>query len=109
LAMPAISTGLHWIAAVDADDNATALAESLLARIGHDIPLIDGASTGQADGMTWSIVIAPWTAEGDAAQHAGVTLHRVAVTVTWPGISQPKSRELITRMLAPPPDATRPA
>jgi len=103
LAVPAISTSLGRTASIAAEDQATTLAETLLARVGHDIPLVDGTATGQAGDLSWAMAITTWRNEGDAAQHAGVTLHRVLVTVSWPGISQMQSEQLVSLRLAPPP------
>jgi general secretion pathway protein I len=101
LATTAISTSLGRTASIAAEDRATMLAQTLLTRVGHDIPLVDGTAAGQQDDLSWTVAIAPWLNEGDATQHAGVTLHRVVVTVTWPGISQPQSERLVSLRLAP--------
>jgi general secretion pathway protein I len=101
LAIPAISESLGRTAAIARQDAATTLAETLMVRVGRDIPLIDGNMAGQDGGLDWTLAITPWANEGDAVQHAGVTLHRVVVTVTWPGISRTQTQRLVSLRLNP--------
>jgi len=102
-AIPAITTSLSRSASIALEDQATTLAQTLLARVGYDISLIDGDAAGHAGALAWTVTITPWLNEGDGSQHGGVTLHRVAVTVSWPGVSQPQSTQLVSLLLAPPP------
>ena len=54
------STGLRATTATDRQAAAVMLAQSLLDRIGQDIPLTAGEQAGMSeDGLRWSIVIAP--------------------------------------------------
>ena len=54
------STGLRVTAATDRQAAAVMLAQSLLDRIGQDIPLAAGEQAGVADdGLRWSVTIVP--------------------------------------------------
>jgi general secretion pathway protein I len=56
----AFSGGLRATAVVDRQAASVMLAQSLLDRIGQDIPLTAGEQAGVSeDGLRWSIVIAP--------------------------------------------------
>jgi len=56
----AFSTGLRATTVTDRQAAAVMLAQSLLDRIGQDIPLAAGEETGVSeDGLRWSIAIAP--------------------------------------------------
>jgi len=56
----AFSTGLRATAVADRQAAAVMLAQSLLDRIGQDIPLAAGEQAGVSeDGMHWSIAIVP--------------------------------------------------
>jgi general secretion pathway protein I len=56
----AFSTGLRATTVTNQQAAATLLAQSLLDRIGQDIPLAAGEQAGvSADGLRWSIAMAP--------------------------------------------------
>jgi general secretion pathway protein I len=56
----AFSTGLRATTVTDRQAAATLLAQSLLDRIGQDIPLAAGERAGvSADGLRWSITVGP--------------------------------------------------
>lgn len=63
---------------------ASALAQSLLAEIGQDIPLIDGERSGEMDnGQKWRIQIRPYSPH-DVSSGSAIEAHTVQVSV-WSG------------------------
>lgn len=59
-AFQALSGSLGWLDRSRGDRIALALAEALLARVGHDLPLQDREAGGRTpDGLTWRVLINP--------------------------------------------------
>jgi general secretion pathway protein I len=78
-AFRAISGGLHWFDRGGIEQRAVLAAEAELARVGHDLPLQDGAIDGRAaGGFSWHIAITPY-----GSPVAGVQGHRIDVEVGW--------------------------
>jgi general secretion pathway protein I len=78
-AFRAFSGGLYWFGRDGNEEHAVLLAQTELARVGHDIPLQDGIAEGHAaDGFSWRIAITPY-----GRPFAGVQGHLVAVAVDW--------------------------
>jgi prepilin-type N-terminal cleavage/methylation domain-containing protein len=78
-----LSEGLGWVDRSETEQAALQVAESTLARVGHDIPLVDGVRDGRAEpGFDWHLET---TAYGDAASQLQGRLigHTVVVTVSW--------------------------
>lgn len=68
--------------AATAQANAIAVARSILARVGSDIPLADGIQKGLRHGIRWKLSIRPF-GTSDYGQYAVVKPYRVSVTVYW--------------------------
>jgi len=85
----------------DAEErSATMYAESMLARVGADIPLVDGRLTGTDGELIWTIVIAPTAPPDQGAELIVVAPlhgHDVSVSVSWSAGS--KRREFAIRTL----------
>ncbi|MFC3228222.1 hypothetical protein ACFOGJ_13335 [Marinibaculum pumilum] len=82
-AYPAISESLNRLRFDRDGAAAVAVAETLLDRVGYDLPLQPGSQAGTADnGMAWQLAIAPYEAQRPLPQ-SGVTGLQVAVTVRW--------------------------
>lgn len=76
------------------------LAESTLDRVGHDIALDAGASSGNTrDGFAWQVQSAPYTGEAGAAS-GPLMGYLVRVTVSWKERSNPRQVQLTTLRLA---------
>ena len=77
------STGVARIQESETEQQASALAQSLLARAGNDIPLTDGDAAGvEGDGLKWSIHVAPYGSVNDHAAWSS-DAKDVTVTVSW--------------------------
>jgi general secretion pathway protein I len=74
---------------IDAETQALLVARSTMERIGRDLPLQPGATSGKlAGGGRWSLRISPATVAGrPAANLTGVTTYLVVLTVTTPPFS----------------------
>jgi prepilin-type N-terminal cleavage/methylation domain-containing protein len=101
VALPVISESLTGGAAATAEAAAMIEAQSLLARVGQDIGLVDGTLAGHDGDLSWTIEIAPWQPADGTQPGFGVRAHRVAVAVSWPGHNQPQTLRLVTLRLAP--------
>ena len=78
-AFRAISGGLSWLDRDADEQHAVLVAQAELARVGHDIPILDGENDGRADSrFSWHIAITP-----SGAPIGGVQGHRVAIEVGW--------------------------
>jgi hypothetical protein len=59
------------------------VAQSMLGRIGRDLPLAEGRNTGQTpDGFDWSVSISA-DGKGDDGVTGSLTGYGVVVTVAW--------------------------
>jgi general secretion pathway protein I len=96
-AFRAFSGGIYWLDRDGTEQRAILLARSQLARIGHDIPLVDGETDGRAaDGLAWKIAISPY---GSAV--GGLLGHQVAVRVGWRDGREERQIQLQTLRLGP--------
>ena len=85
---------------------AGSLAQSLLARVGAELPLRDGQITGQSDdGIRWRVRIDPYGDGGDRREWP-VAAHQVSAEVSWSDGLQERSLVLTTLRLGPK-EATR--
>lgn len=100
VALAIISESLDSAHSAAAEVTATIEAQSLLARVGREIPLLDGTLAGRAGDLSWTIEIMPWQLEDGARPGFGVQAHRVAISVAWPGRSRQQGLRLITLRLA---------
>jgi general secretion pathway protein I len=97
-------SGLRRGGQIEAERNAVAVAQSILADIGREIPLIDGKAEGDGPGgVRWRVDIRPYGDAGQGLQPepaALVRAHEVSVVVSWgPGAGRAVS--LQTLRLAP--------
>ena len=74
---------------IDAETQALLVARSTMERIGRDLPLQPGATSGKlAGGGRWSLRISPATVAGrPGANLTGVTTYLIVLTVTNPPFS----------------------
>ena len=74
---------------IDAETQALLVARSTMERIGRDLPLQPGATSGKlAGGGRWSLRISPATVAGrPAANLTGVATYLIVLTVTKPPFS----------------------
>jgi general secretion pathway protein I len=80
---------------------AEALALSLLAKIGTELPLRDGEITGQADEQFhWHVYIAPY-GDGSERREWPVAAHQVSAEVLWRDGVTERSLALTTLRLGP--------
>ena len=78
-------TGLRGIATIDDNLRARLLAQSVMAEISYDRRLRPGRLQGRLDQFAWTLSVAPFDDGDPAPQLPGPwTLHRLALTVTWP-------------------------
>jgi len=81
--MHVIANVVGRTAEADLRVGALQVAQSLLDRVGVDVPLADGPSEGEsADRYHWQLQIEPYGEEEDR-QNWPVAAHRVTVTVAW--------------------------
>jgi prepilin-type N-terminal cleavage/methylation domain-containing protein len=75
----AISGGLDRLFSDGQAERAVLLAQAQLARVGHDIALVDGTTDGRdPSGFSWQITVSPYgSGQGVLAGH------RVVVAVAW--------------------------
>jgi general secretion pathway protein I len=100
-AFRALSGGFDRLGRDQKSADALSLAQSTLARVGHDIALQDGAVDGRTkDGFAWRIETIPY---GDAQDLTPGRLigHRVDVTIAWSERHQRREVRLTSLLLAP--------
>lgn len=96
------STALHAAAEADAITRATRVGESLLARLGSEIPLREGVSRGDLDAVYhWQITVSPFQPEA-GLQTWQTPLHAywVEVEVAWDSSRPRAAVKLSTLRLA---------
>jgi general secretion pathway protein I len=84
----AIGPALHRIGTDVAERNAITYAQSLMARVGADVPLVDGTTNGRDGNLSWSVGITPWLApwqKDEQPNFLPLRAHMVKVSVSWPG------------------------
>ena len=82
-AFRALSGGFDWLDHSERGRTGLLLAETMLARVGHDIALQDGQITGRTgDGFSWILETTPY---GDVSLLPPGRLigHQIQVTVSW--------------------------
>ena len=80
---------------------AASLAQSLEARLGVDLPVASGSTTGDFDhDFRWQLDISPYGDDGDRAAWP-LTPYQVLVTVSWPFGDGRRSITLTTLRLGP--------
>jgi general secretion pathway protein I len=78
-----LSSTLRQVSQTDSERNAIALAQSMLARVGADLPLVDGDRTGEAStGAQWRLSIRPYNVTG-RDNLLPMSAHQVSITVSW--------------------------
>src|SRR5262249_147711 len=96
-----MSSSLRQTGRAEAVAEAGALARSLLAKIGTELPLRDGQITGQTDGgFRWQVHIAPY-GDGADRRESPVAAHQVLAEVLWRDGLQERSIVLTTLRLGP--------
>lgn len=96
-----MSDGIHRQQRAKTLTEASALAQSLLARVGTELPLTPGAAKGDsANGFRWEIQVTPY-GNADDAQEWPVAAYKVGVMVFAPSRSERPAANLTTIRLAP--------
>jgi general secretion pathway protein I len=96
------ATGLRNATLSEEYTLATLHAESLLARIGTEIPLSEGMQEGQLDEIyAWRSTVVPYFDEGIDPEATDILTYQVRIEVFWRGTSQARSVMLETLRLAP--------
>jgi prepilin-type N-terminal cleavage/methylation domain-containing protein len=97
LAFRAISGGLSRFDRDADEERAVLVAQAEMARVGHDVAILDGETDGHADRrFSWHIAITRY-----GAPIGGVQGHRVAVEVGWNEERQVRRIRLETVRLGP--------
>jgi general secretion pathway protein I len=101
--MQIFSGGLYNARLTHDYSRALFLAESKLAAVGVEHPLVTGEDGGQVDSdLQWRVVVTPYADGGEAEQLAmPVRLYEVRVRVGWSEGGQERRVELATLRLGP--------
>jgi general secretion pathway protein I len=95
------SEGLHRTGEAEAMAEGGSLAQSLLARLGNELPIARGTTTGEfSNGYRWRLEVAPYGEAGDQRAWP-VAAYTVAAEITWGAEEQQHSLLLKTLRLAP--------
>ena len=99
---PLVGNGLRAAAAVDGQTDAVRLADSVMARVGRDLPLQAGEREVDAgEGYRWRLRIErywPWTEK--YPEPSDVQAWSIELTVYWPGWNGERSLEVHSLRLA---------
>ena len=96
------ATGLRNAGVADDYTRATLYAESILAAIGRETPLTEGARSGPIDDQfSWRGTVDAYTENMPDAEKTRIHAYRVRVEVYWPSLLQTRSVVLETLRLAP--------
>src|SRR5262245_39530224 len=83
--LQAYGTGLRGVAKIDDHLRARLLAQSVMAELSHDRRLRPGSVQGRQDKFVWTLSVTRFDdGETPAQQPNPWTLHRLALTVSWP-------------------------
>jgi general secretion pathway protein I len=96
-----MSYSLHQLAQAEKMAAAASLAQSLLARIGAELPIREGESEGPfPNGYHWHLAIRPY---GDAKEREAwpVGAYTISARITWEDGQDPRSFSLTTLRLGP--------
>jgi general secretion pathway protein I len=100
-AFRALSAGFDRLDSDQKSADALLLAQSTLARVGHDIALQDGAVDGRTkDGFAWRIETVPYGGTQDLPPGRLIG-HRVEVTIAWNERHQRREVRLTSLLLGP--------
>jgi general secretion pathway protein I len=98
----AVSNAVGRTAQSEAITHARFLAQSLLAQVGHEIPVSAGEMTGEdGHGRRWRLQQTPYGDQDDRA-HRRVSVVEVSAEVLWGQGTSARSMTLTTLRLAPP-------
>jgi general secretion pathway protein I len=102
-AFRAFSGALSWVERGEHEQAALLLAQTLLDRVGRDLPLQDGERSGRTpDGMIWQVRLSPDTASVDPRVSDPVARGLVVdVTVGWTEPYAARRLHLSTLRLVP--------
>ena len=83
--LQAYGSGLRGVAKIDDHLRARLLAQSVMAELSHDRRLRPGSVQGRQDQFVWTLSVTRFDdGEPPPQQPNPWTLHRLALTVTWP-------------------------
>lgn len=95
------ATGLRNAGVADDYTRATLYAESILAAIGRETPLTEGARSGPIDDQfSWRGTVDAYTERMPDTEKTRIQAYRVRVEVFWPSLLQTRSVVLETLRLA---------
>jgi general secretion pathway protein I len=90
---------------VEPQATAASLGQSLLARLGTDLPVRDGVTDGRFEnGYRWRLTVTPYGDDGDRANWP-VGAHQAVATMSWTAGGIEHSLSLTTLRLGPRPDS----
>jgi len=96
------SSGLHAARAGDRFTRATVIAQSRLAAVGLEQPLLEGVSSGSTDdGYHWRVTVGEYLDDQLPAIDPVLQPLTVAVEVFWEEGDNPRSVSLTSMLLAP--------
>ena len=102
-----LSGGIGWMDRGRHRERALSLAESMLERVGHDIPVQDGELSGRTDdGLFWRIDMTPYR-DAVSPTSGGLAGHRIEIVAGWSGQGAKRQVRLVTMRLAPQPFGQR--
>lgn len=100
--LAAISIALDRRREARADEGATLLVQSLLARASAEQPIRTGEDSGEyPDGTHWDVRVARYGSQDDRTSWP-VNAYSVRATIRWRGTSGPREKSLTTLRIAPP-------
>lgn len=102
------ATALRAAAEADAITRATLAGESLLSRVGGQIPLAAGVSSGELDGrLRWRATATPFQGdEGLAAWQMPLRAYWVEIEISWDDAGRHRAVALATLRLTPDPGSS---
>lgn len=98
-AFSAISDSVGSLASARKEHEAVRIADDLLARLGHDLPVVAGHTSGADGQTTWSLEIDPEST--DPVPTPSLSAHAVTLVVGWQDGDQHRQLRLRSVRLGP--------
>ena len=80
-AFSTVSDSFARLSQADLEQQAVTVAETAMARLGHDLPIQPGGTTGAEGDMHWQVEVG--TALTDPPPAAGLAAYPISVSVEW--------------------------
>jgi len=97
--LPVYSEMIDHAARAAEEGRATALAQTILDRVGADLPLADGRVDGESEGFGWHLVIRSHGTDDDQ-RNWPASAHEVEVTIAWRSAGRVQEERFQTLRLA---------